>query len=65
MKISVLTISFAFGYLIGPHADACFAIVSETRGALIPGCFSVPTIPKYIAFGFIGENTVETFAVIR
>lgn len=53
----------ALGYLIGPHADTRFAIVGESGGALVPGGLSVPAVPEDVAFGLIGEDAVQPFAV--
>lgn len=49
--------------LVSPHADAGFAVVRQTRGALVTGGFSVPAVPEDVAFGLVGEDTVQTRAV--
>lgn len=65
MKGEKITFVFAFRYLVSPHADSGFAIVSQTRRALIPGRFTVPTVPEDVAFGLVGKDAVKTLAMRR
>lgn len=51
---------FAFWDLVSPHADTGFSVVGETGRALVSGGFTVPTVPEYVAFGFISEDAVQS-----
>jgi hypothetical protein len=53
----------AFWDLIGPHADAGLAVVGQSGGALVPGGFTVPTVPEDVAFALVGEDAVQALAV--
>lgn len=59
----LLTFISAFGYLVSPHANASFTVVSKSGTALIPGSFTVPAIPENVALFLISENTVKTRAM--
>lgn len=64
-EVSEHTFVLAFRYLIGPHTDSGFTVVSESRTALVSGSLSVPAIPEYVAFLFVGEDTVEARTMRR
>ena len=60
---SILTFNFALGHLISPGADTGFAIVSESRSALVTASLAVPAGPEDVTFVLIGEDTVKARAV--
>ena len=57
------TFFLAISDLIGPGADARFAAVSQTRGALVAASLTVPAAPEDVALAGVGEDTVETWAL--
>lgn len=63
MGMELLTLVLAFWNLIGPHANPGFTVVCESGGALVSGGFAVPAVPEHVAFGLVGEDAVEAFAV--
>ena len=62
-KNSILTFNFALGDLISPGADTGFAVVSESRSALVTTSLTVPAGPEDVTFVLIREDTVKTRAV--
>lgn len=54
---------FTVGNLIGPGTNAAFPAVSQAGGALITASFAVPAAPENIAFGLVGEDSVQARAV--
>lgn len=59
----LVTFISTFGYLIGPHTNASFTIISQSGWTLIAAGFTVPTIPENIAFIFIGKDTIQSGTV--
>lgn len=57
------TFLFTVGNLIGPGTNAAFPAVSQAGGALITASFAVPAAPENIAFGLVGEDSVQARAV--
>lgn len=55
---NILTIDFAFWYLIGPHAHPGFAVVSQTRRTLVSASLSSPTVPEGITLDIVREDSV-------
>ena len=62
-KNSILTFNFALGDLISPGADTGFAVVSESRSALVTTSLTVPAGPEDVTFVLIREDTVKARAV--
>lgn len=55
--------NFALGDLISPGADTGFAVVSESRSALVTTSLTVPAGPEDVTFVLIREDTVKARAV--
>lgn len=51
--------------MIGPHADACLAIIGESGAALVPRRLAVPAVPEDVALLLVREDAVEPRAVRR
>lgn len=56
--VIVFTFNFAFGYLVSPHANSGFTVISQTRRTLIPASLSSPTIPERVALDIVWEDSV-------
>lgn len=57
------TFFLAGGDLVGPGANAALLVVSQSGGALVATGLAVPATPEDVAFGLIGEDTVQTGTV--
>lgn len=57
------TLVLALWDLVSPHAHAGFPVVGQAGAALVAGSLAVPAVPEDVAFGFIGEDSVQPLAV--
>jgi len=55
--------NFALGDLISPGADTGFAVISESRSALVTTSLTIPAGPEDVTFVLIGKDTVKARAV--